>query len=252
MKYTFQELKDMKRKAAIICTSRSQADKIAEVAGANRFTSYWGFERYKKFGIYVQRGDHMSPYLGWDNAEYIEREGNIKMFPFEDVLFDLPEKVKETGKLLGYKLKKDLPDVKAGEIAVKDGMCDWVLKTYRGEWKTRRYREELLKEDTDFFEPVYEEVKAEVTLGSRGAKIRISKNGSIFFTGVGGGGRTNIEKIDDLLSLVNLACLTLIGEYVVHLNEHIRFIRVGCSTEDHLFSIDELRLIKKAHDDLNK
>ena len=97
---------------------------------------------------------------------------------------------------------------------------------------------------------VYEEESIELVLGTRKDKILIEK-GSISYRG---------EKIKvlDLSTIVNtltkITRLTIV-DYPVSividdLNKPI--VRIGCESENHLFSINELQSVIDAYDKLNK
>lgn len=94
------------------------------------------------------------------------------------------------------------------------------------------------------------------------AEIKEAENKSITLT-IGSNSKTVVVKKDeivcddrsykigDLKSLVASFSYGEISHYAIHIKENIRFIRIGCESQDNMFSIEELRSVIKAYEKLN-
>lgn len=105
----------------------------------------------------------------------------------------------------------------------------------------------------DWFEPIYEELKEQrLILGSKNDVI-IIKSGTSDITLINGQ-YTNINIINavlnDYFSLIDE--FRVIGDkWKTSIDQNVKFIRVGCKDENHLFSISELKLIVETYNSLN-
>jgi len=206
----------------------------------------------KTFGV-AFRSDKIKGYYRIDTTNCNITWGSDKLdydeISFPDFNFHvLDDKYVEpkVPKLIGYKAPINLfnDTIVAGDVLVIQDRPD----TYQVKRIPKYFT--LPHEIVEKWGKVYEEESIELVLGTRKDKILIEK-GSISYRG---------EKIKvlDLSTIVNtltkITRLTIV-DYPVSividdLNKPI--VRIGCESENHLFSINELQSVIDAYDKLNK
>jgi hypothetical protein len=89
--------------------------------------------------------------------------------------------------------------------------------------------------------------KVTLTLGSRSVKTTIYKSGLISPKGKSS---MTIVQVESLLNKLPNLNPILLGGYDISYDKNTRFIRIGCTKENNLFSINELELVVKSYKDL--
>lgn len=200
------------------------------------------FNSHKFEGYYLINTSNFKITWGSDKLDYDE-------ISFEEFNFHvLDDKYVEpkVPKLIGYKAPINLfnDTIVAGDVLVIQDRPD----TYQVKRIPKYFT--LPHEIVEKWEKVYEEESIELILGTMKDKILIEK-GSISYRG-------QKIKVLDLSTIVNtltkITRLTII-DYPVSividdLNKPI--VRIGCESENHLFSINELQSVIDAYEKLNK
>jgi hypothetical protein len=88
----------------------------------------------------------------------------------------------------------------------------------------------------------------ELTIGNKDDKITVQKN-SIFWNNF----QVNIIRLKRIIEELNVAKgTTVLGDYKTSILPDTRFIRIGCDSENHLFSINEIQQVIDTYEELNK
>lgn len=173
---------------------------------------------------------HFTKYLRKPSAqEIIEHFSNVKYVVADGKNKPLEEyKSKQMEQIVGYRLKKDLPEVLSGtwsELNINLS-CTFGGKTY--------WAEQLL--NTEWFEPVYEEQSKTLILGSNNIIVEIRKNK--IYT------KDRIISISDLKDIMSHYKATgRIADWSILIDNNIRCIRIGCESENNRFSINEIQQV---------
>lgn len=219
---------------------------------------YW--KDYNKTNFVVKATDQGTS--NGRNKQYIKYH---KASPEEIINFFMKKNgvIKKNKKIIGYRIIKDGPGFKSGTelripLKIKRGQDGWADKVRQ--WDTERvvrFPEDVIKENPDWFEAIYEdEEKIEtLTLGSNNDSIQISSKSLSVRTSIGD---IPIEQIRDLYTyftregLQKQAVNSIIGYDVTLPEDGWRIIRIGCSSEDHRFSPSELKQIIDKYEELHK
>ena len=206
-------------------------------------------------------------HLGNNYDSHLNMHGNRKATPDEIIeffknkyMYDSTalagsEYAKATvNKLLGYRIIKDGPGFKKGlELTVrtfiKGGDHGYSTPVIGGPKHRVRFPDDVLA-DTEWFEPIYEKVVREIKVmkGSRSDEFIIREDGTITCKRIGD---FNIKAVEDIISYYgkNNHDLSVIG-YTVSIKSDWRNILVGCESEDHRFSLGELRDLVNTYNQL--
>lgn len=164
-------------------------------------------------------------------------------------------KMVEDRKIIGYKLLKDTPTLKAGvEFSSNNTEGGW---TYQDSDKSFAYwyTQKEIDEAIGWFEPIYkEEVKTEtLVLGSRKIKVVINSKKQILTSNYSENIRIqSIRIILQILTESRIQDISISKEgLAAYINNDIQFIRIGCEVENNLFSIKELAQVISTYDKLN-
>lgn len=159
--------------------------------------------------------------------------------------------VKEkTKNVIGYRLLKDAPGVTKGtELRETHNAVDgkrWRWFDSHGFY--RGWNEAIIKESPEWFEPLYEEDQVVIfTLGSNGVEIYVDSNKKILVRG-------NTIQIADLKKISywfkNPDGWSL-AEWKISYEPNHRFIRVGCQSENNLFSLNDIDQVINTYEKLN-
>lgn len=154
----------------------------------------------------------------------------------------------EKRRIIGYRAIKDFPEVKAGDkfYWAAIGHC------YISERNVAKaVNKEAVETESEWFEPVYEEVKRSTTIsiGHVKTSVTIHKNGDVQFLSKSYNG---VVKIHDIKRIINsFEPVLFLGVHPVSLVEEHRPIRIGCESEDYRFSLNELHEIIEKYNELN-
>jgi len=152
------------------------------------------------------------------------------------------EVVNENQKIVGYKLKKDLPTIKEGAFFEQTGYDHFTNDGSLDD--TYRYTQPQIDGAPDWFEPVYEAVDIVLELGNHKKKVTIGKE-KILVDSV-------YISINDIFHLhEKFTGLEQVRLFNAVVNGPTRFLRIGCETENNLFSLDEITQVINAYHKLN-
>lgn len=165
----------------------------------------------------------------------------------------MPESKSTTQKVVGYRIKKDGPGFKKG-LELKERVDSKPEVNYRS-WVIDspshrvKFPISVLEKETEWFEPIYEElVKVErLVIGGKDLTVVINSKGEIKARGLE-------IAISDLRRVYNWFTNPgnwKLADYPISYSQETRFIRVGCIEEDNLFSPAEIASVVAAYNRLN-
>lgn len=96
-------------------------------------------------------------------------EGNYQEITVDQLRQIINMKETSNKRVVGYRVIKALPDVDKGSVATQDADYWSFPANARSGWATRRYSDKTLREATEYFEPIYEEIA--ITIGKYTAKV---------------------------------------------------------------------------------
>ena len=140
-------------------------------------------------------------------------------------------------KIIGYTLLKDTPTVKAGAKYLKhEANGNW--STEEGKYANKAYAYKQALDDTEWFSPIYEEVKpTEVYVDTLAGKVKVTKDfislESVYAIPLA------IKEFTKIVGAVkSFGNAQKVGEYELKVNT----FNVGCQ----LFSVDDIPKIEEA------
>lgn len=157
----------------------------------------------------------------------------------------------ENKEIIGYRLLKDTPTLKAGiEFKFKKDKKEYAYKTDGDEF-TYWYTQQEIDNADGWFEPIYEEMEVVETLslGSRNVLIMMTSNKRI--TTTRSSTPIKIEKLVELLDHIDAMNNIEISEWGPYIAKDVRWIRIGCENENNLFSYNEIQQVINIYNKLN-
>lgn len=149
-----------------------------------------------------------------------------------------------SGKIIGYKTPTELfgGSVAKGTIYVKDvdDTFYYIKGTNRNDLQT------LPQEIVETWEPVYEVQEEVIIIGSNSVPVTVGVEKIAFHDRA-----TDVVTLQEIVKLYSACPRAAVGNYLVGLNPSVRSIRIGCDTENHLFSLDEINQIIIAYKRIN-
>ena len=153
--------------------------------------------------------------------------------------------------IIGYRIIKDGPGFKKGlelreraQFPTQMGYRASAIEAYGNSVK---FPDGVLA-DTEWFEPIFKErEKVEsLTIGSRNDSITISSLKDTVSTPVGDIDIATVRELVDYFTTPNI----IVTGFAVSTKPDWRFIRIGCDSEDHRFSIEELVRVIETYNEL--
>lgn len=159
--------------------------------------------------------------------------------------------VMENKEIVGYRLLKDTPTLKAGiEFKFDKNKEEWCYTRDADEF-TYWYTQREIDSANGWFEPIYRDVEVvkKLGLGSMDTFIMITSKKRI--TTTRSSTPIKIEKLLELLDHIDAMNKIEISDWGAYIAKDVRCIRIGCQTENNLFSYNEIQRVINIYNELN-